>query len=221
VTRSLQSDNLEVSRPDSHVYAPTLATSTVGSTHIPCSNKAVSEGAAAFAVDHYVGTRISKAFFGVDTTVPYVASNPGHLRRQNKVAPNTVTLQPSLSGFFTTVLHKVQTAVHSTLPFRTANTSNQNVQVSEAKEYRCSFARQYKTLQDLQSKVILSQGITKYCGNLNDPQWMDDEPGTRKPSLPSYRYIQPSALSAPTSRELYDLVHSSGGYPRHPCGAKL
>lgn len=139
------------------------------------------DGAVAFAIDHYVGTRVSRAFFGVETLVPYRAGDPEHLRRKHKVVRHPVTLEPSLDEIFSVVLPKVQAPTPFTGSSTPTNLLIQNVQVSEAKEYRSSYSRSYKTLQDIESSAVLSLGVVRYRGNSNTPQWMDTDPGMRPP----------------------------------------
>ena len=47
-------------------------------------NKAVSDGAVLFYLDHQVKTRVSKAAYGAWQAVPYDANNPEHVERQAK-----------------------------------------------------------------------------------------------------------------------------------------
>jgi hypothetical protein len=49
--------------------------------YVPCRNKAVSDGAISFYLDHYVRTRIAKVTYGSKVTVPYDDSNPEHVKR--------------------------------------------------------------------------------------------------------------------------------------------
>ncbi|KAH6910163.1 hypothetical protein BKA70DRAFT_1466549 [Coprinopsis sp. MPI-PUGE-AT-0042] len=138
VKRALQPEGLEISRPDSHV------------------NKAVSDGAAAFVIDHYVETRVSRAYFGVCTIIEYNPAEPEHLRRQSKVYTHPATLEEYIRGLFHSILRK-------------------NEQVSEVKEYRQSFLLYHRGLRDLESETF-KVDIKSYLGNSNDPQWMDAEP---------------------------------------------
>lgn len=46
-----------------------------------CRNKAVSDGAISFYLDHYVRTRIAKVTYGSKVTVPYIDSDPEHVKR--------------------------------------------------------------------------------------------------------------------------------------------
>ncbi|KAH6910165.1 hypothetical protein BKA70DRAFT_1560797 [Coprinopsis sp. MPI-PUGE-AT-0042] len=159
VNKALQPEGLEVSRPDSHV------------------NKAVSDGAAAFAIDHYVGTRISRAFFGVRTITPYNAANPEHLRRQSKVVPGYATSEPSLDWLFAILLQK-------------------NEQVAETKEYRKTFRKNYTTPKDgIDALAMFSVDIVRYHGDSNDPRWMDDEPESFTTACTVYADLQSLPLT--------------------------
>ncbi|KAJ7681552.1 hypothetical protein B0H14DRAFT_3678127 [Mycena olivaceomarginata] len=61
--KHLNSQQLKVSRPDSHV------------------NKAVADGAVSFYLDHYVSARISKHTYGIECIVNYNATNAEHRAR--------------------------------------------------------------------------------------------------------------------------------------------
>ncbi|KAF7324469.1 hypothetical protein MKEN_00487500 [Mycena kentingensis (nom. inval.)] len=58
--RILADLGLEVSRPDSHV------------------NKAVSDGAVSFYIDHFVSSRVSKRNYGIEVRIPYVPADATH-----------------------------------------------------------------------------------------------------------------------------------------------
>jgi len=49
------------------------------------SNKAVSDGAISFYLDHFVRSRIAKVTYGVHKRIMYESSNPEHLERSSKV----------------------------------------------------------------------------------------------------------------------------------------
>jgi hypothetical protein len=48
---------------------------------VSCRNKAVADGAVSFYLDHHVRTQIAKVTYGSRVTVPYVDSDPEHIRR--------------------------------------------------------------------------------------------------------------------------------------------
>ncbi|KAH6910166.1 hypothetical protein BKA70DRAFT_1560798 [Coprinopsis sp. MPI-PUGE-AT-0042] len=152
VKRALQPEGLEISRPDRHV------------------NKAVSDGSAAFAIDHYVETRMSRAFFGTCTMVKYNPAEPEHLRRHSKVFAHSATLEEYIDGLFHAILRK-------------------NEQVSEVKEYRQSFVRYYRGFQEIETTNFKAH-IRSYSGNSNDPQWMDVEPDNYATACTVYANIQ-------------------------------
>ncbi|KAH6884053.1 hypothetical protein BKA70DRAFT_1205726 [Coprinopsis sp. MPI-PUGE-AT-0042] len=135
VKDALQRDGLEVSRPDSHV------------------NKAVSDGAAAFYLDHIVESRISRACFGITASLPYNAGNPEHARRKGFVQPHPFTKVPSFPQSFSLILPK-------------------NEQVRESKEYRKSYIKYHETLENIYDS---STPILCYKGKRADPIWMHEE----------------------------------------------
>ena len=72
-----------VTRPENHVYVhrSSLIVPRTHLVHVPCRNKAVSDGAISFYLDHYVRTRIAKVTYGSRVSVPYVDSDPEHVKR--------------------------------------------------------------------------------------------------------------------------------------------
>lgn len=139
VKKALVPEGLEVSRPDSHV------------------NKAVSDGAAAFMIDHYVQARVSREYFGLKAKVAYDKSNPNHRQRQGKVVTHGVTQMPMLEGYFSIILSK-------------------NEKVSEAREYRQVYHRSFKSLDEMRSQPMLREDVIRYSGSSNNPEWIDDDP---------------------------------------------
>jgi hypothetical protein len=140
IKHSLASQSLTVFRPESHV------------------NKAVSDGAISFYLDHFVRTRISKYTYGSFGNIEYDASDPSHRKRRHKarIFPSGIRVLPD---HFTTILPK-------------------NTQVSEMREFREEYfeeAGHPETLRRLESEVWC------YRGSLTNPRWKDEDPSSVLP----------------------------------------
>jgi hypothetical protein len=72
----------------------------------PCRNKAVSDGAIAFFLDHYVHTRVARISYGAYVNVPYNKLDPEHVKRSASIFTHADGL-PWLGGVFDVVLPKV------------------------------------------------------------------------------------------------------------------
>ncbi|KAJ7157441.1 hypothetical protein C8R46DRAFT_1226024 [Mycena filopes] len=85
--KSINSQGLEVSRPDSHV------------------NKAVADGAVSFYLDHYVSARVSKETYGIEGITTYISTNAEHSSRSGTAYRDArgVLVVP---GAFSTILKK-------------------------------------------------------------------------------------------------------------------
>ena len=68
-------------------------------------NKAVSDGALSFYLDHFVKTRVSKVAYGSFCHIPYDSSNSEHLDRQSSVF-TSVSNAKRIGGYFQVVLPK-------------------------------------------------------------------------------------------------------------------
>ena len=69
-------------------------------------NKAVSDGAISFYLDHFVRTRVSKVTYGAFVTTEYDASAPEHRSRSHNVFAS-VSGEKRIPGFFDIILPKV------------------------------------------------------------------------------------------------------------------
>ena len=69
-------------------------------------NKAVSDGAISFYVDHFVRTRVSKYTYGNFCTIPYDPSDADHRSRFHNVY-TTISGEERISNFFDIILPKV------------------------------------------------------------------------------------------------------------------
>ncbi|KAJ7057214.1 hypothetical protein C8F01DRAFT_1061528 [Mycena amicta] len=123
---------LDVSRPESHV------------------NKAVSDGAVSFYLDHYVSARFSKDTYGIKMRVPYEPSNSEHSRRSHLRFINA-NGEEFISNTFASILRR-------------------GTRVSETEEFRRSFRQITPTIPD---PWVFKVRILRYQGTNRDPQWLD------------------------------------------------
>ncbi|KAK0196210.1 hypothetical protein F5146DRAFT_976114 [Armillaria mellea] len=115
-------------------------------------NKAVSEGAISFYLDHFVRSRVSRYTYGSKMYTPFSRGDPEHRRRENKtfVAANG---KVSLDNQFDIILSK-------------------DVRVSEETEFRKSYFKYAETLPELST---IEDEIIYYRGARKTPRWMDTE----------------------------------------------
>ncbi|KAF6752246.1 hypothetical protein DFP72DRAFT_991107 [Ephemerocybe angulata] len=132
VEEVLQPKGLNVIRPESHV------------------NKAVSDGAISFYLDHFVKTRVSKVAYGSFCHIPYDTTDADHRQRES-TAFMSVSNSKRLPGFFQVVLPK-------------------NTQVSEEKEFRYNFWYEFESKESL--KKVTSE-VWCYKGDNPNPLWKD------------------------------------------------
>jgi len=135
VHQALASLELNVVRPESHV------------------NKAVSDGAILFYLDHFVRTRVSKVTYGSFCTIPYDPNNSDHKKRANNVYICDFAGKKRINGFFDIILPK-------------------NTQVSETKEFRSSYSRNLG-LDEFMPSGSFSESVWCYRGNVATPSWRD------------------------------------------------
>ncbi len=137
IKQSLASQSLTVIRPESHI------------------NKAVSDGAISFYLDHFVRTRISKYTYGSFGNIEYDARYSSHRERRHKAKqfPSGIKVLPD---HFTTILPK-------------------DTQVNETREFREEYFEEAMNLGTL--RVVESE-VWCYRGSLENPQWKDDDPSS-------------------------------------------
>lgn len=70
------------------------------------SNKAVSDGAISFYLDHFVTTRVSKVAYGSFCHIPYDATDPEHRQRESTTFMS-VSNAKRIGSYFQVVLPKV------------------------------------------------------------------------------------------------------------------
>jgi len=129
----LTTKGLVVTRPENHV------------------NKAVSDGAISFYLDHYVRARVAKVTYGSPANVAFDGSNPEHIKRAGLKYKQADGMTYIPVGFLT-VLPK-------------------NTQVSESRE----FATRLHTVFSNSKKSRIENDVTCYRGALTDPKWRDVE----------------------------------------------
>jgi len=74
-----------------------------------CRNKAVSDGAISFFIDHFVSARVSRFVYGVSTRRTYDAYDAGHRKRVGKIFIDASGKQ-KLDENFSVILAKVGAA---------------------------------------------------------------------------------------------------------------
>ena len=137
-------------------------------------NKAVSDGAISFYLDHFVRTRVSKVTYGAFVTTEYDASAPEHRSRSHSVFAS-VSGEKRIPGFFDIILPKVSFLI----PFFTLKSMllkwiYKNTQVSETKEFRRGY-NQPSGSTDLFRCFSIS--VSCYRGDVVTPEWKDVDAG--------------------------------------------
>ncbi|KAF8805120.1 hypothetical protein BYT27DRAFT_7243300 [Phlegmacium glaucopus] len=123
---------LNIIRPENHV------------------NKAVSDGAISFYLDHFVKTRVSKITYGNFCHIPYDGTASDHKARSHKVF-TSVSGNKRISDSFDIILPK-------------------NTQVSETKEFKKSYFRESESAADFRSGTF---SVWCYRGDVATPKWKD------------------------------------------------
>ncbi|KAF9528181.1 hypothetical protein CPB83DRAFT_767302 [Crepidotus variabilis] len=116
-------------------------------------SKAVSDGAISFYLDHYVRTRIARFTYGSFGNIEYDPSNKDHFKRRHKktVFPSGISVLPN---HFTIILPK-------------------DTQVSETQEFREEYYEEYANASRFRET---RSEVWGYRGNLDNPQWRDQDP---------------------------------------------
>ncbi|KAF9478439.1 hypothetical protein BDN70DRAFT_933391 [Pholiota conissans] len=132
----LRTFDVNIHRPDAHI------------------DKAVSDGAISFYLDHIMRTRISKVTYGTFRAIPYDPCNSDHLHRRMEayVSPSGIML---IDGFFSIILPK-------------------NTQISETQEFRREYSTDYDSSINLETHR-LEEKVICYQGNIEDPKWKEIE----------------------------------------------
>jgi hypothetical protein len=123
---------LNILRPENHV------------------NKAVSDGAISFYLDHFVRTRVSKLTYGDFCHIPYDPTESSHTARVSKTFMS-ISGSRRISDYFDVIL-----------PL--------NTQVSETKEFKRTYFRETEYLNDFKS---ISFSVWCYRGKVASPKWKD------------------------------------------------
>ncbi|KAF9480734.1 hypothetical protein BDN70DRAFT_893887 [Pholiota conissans] len=131
---ALGTENLSIHRPDTHV------------------NKAVSDGAISFYLDHVVRTRISKITYGTFYSMLYNPNEPDHKLRRKK-AYTSESGDKVVPDSFDIILPK-------------------NTQISEAKEFRQRYVYECAS-SAVSDSSHLNDDIWCYRGHITEPKWKD------------------------------------------------
>ncbi|KAJ2928083.1 hypothetical protein H1R20_g9013, partial [Candolleomyces eurysporus] len=132
VQEALRPYSLNVVRPENHV------------------NKAVSDGAISFYLDHFVNTRVSKMTYGNFCHIPFLENDPEHRTRfQNAFL--SFGGQRRIKDSFDIILAK-------------------NVQVSETKEFKRPYFRELERKSDFKKALF---EVWAYRGLIPQPRWRD------------------------------------------------
>jgi len=97
-----------VIRPETHVYVNCTTTLSSLIQLFSHRNKAVSDGATSFHLDHYVRTRVAKVTYGSKVDFFYDSLDAEHVKRVAKVYTNAVDGTHRLPEGFQSVLPKVK-----------------------------------------------------------------------------------------------------------------
>ena len=97
---------LNVVRPENHVWVFFMIESTLLLKKYLFRNKAVSDGAISFYLDHFVKTRVSKVTYGSFCHIPYDPRAPDHILRSHNVFIG-VSGAERITNFFDIILPKV------------------------------------------------------------------------------------------------------------------
>ncbi|KAF5315547.1 hypothetical protein D9611_004835 [Ephemerocybe angulata] len=115
-------------------------------------NKAVSDGAISFHLDHLVKTRVSKMAYGTFRHVEFESSDPEHISRRH-----TSSVMPS---------------GREVIPDSFAVILPRNTQVAESKEFKKLFWKEGTSREDLRLSNVTSE-VWAYRGNNANPRWKD------------------------------------------------
>ncbi|KAF8805122.1 hypothetical protein BYT27DRAFT_7258239 [Phlegmacium glaucopus] len=126
---------LNIVRPENHV------------------NKAVSDGAISFYLDHFVKARVSKVTYGSVSYIPYDATASDHRARSHRMF-TSVSGVTYVRDYFDIILPK-------------------DTQVSETKEFKKSYSRESESAADFRSGTF---SVWCYRGDVATPKWTDVDP---------------------------------------------
>lgn len=142
-------------------------------------NKAVSDGAISFYLDHFVRTRVSKLSYGTCCWAIYNNSDPEHVKRKANIAIDLAG-RVMLDNCFGVLLLKVtypQSIRSQNLCVCDSLYYQQNTQITENKEFR------YSLTFNTQNVKEISVPFSCYRGELDDPKWKDLDPSMKGSSL--------------------------------------
>ncbi|KAF8805123.1 hypothetical protein BYT27DRAFT_7243303 [Phlegmacium glaucopus] len=147
--REQQSTHL-VKQKERTVQASLVSMGSYGLYDSDGSNKAVSDGAISFYLDHFVRTRVSKITYGNVCCLLYDPTASDHRVRSHKVF-TAVSGVLWISDFFDIILPK-------------------DTQVSETKEFRKPYYKESESVADFRSGTF---PVWCYRGDVATPKWKD------------------------------------------------
>lgn len=138
VREKVEALGITVSRPDTFV------------------NKAVSNGAVSFVLDHVVTTRVSRLTYGLYCDTPFRSEDPEHQKRANRTFRDQFDGKRMLKGKYQIILPK-------------------NIRIRETVEFKEAFTQKST---DKKSLKTISAAILVYTGKKSNPTWASDDPGS-------------------------------------------
>ena len=149
VYESLSPLGLNIVRPENHVWVFFKIKTTLLLKKNFFRNKAVSDGAISFYLDHFVRTRVSKVAYGSFYHAKYDPSDPDHISRSHKVHIDASGAK-RIRGSFGIILPKV-----SCLPLSSKV---------------CFLFVEYPSFGDERIQTILSQAFW-FCSPFSSSYW--------------------------------------------------
>ena len=175
----LEPFDIMVSRPEIHLLVSLgcIQGSLLTKNLLP-SNKAVAHGAISFFIDRRVKIRVAKYTFGVCCNIPYRPDDEEHDRRE---ASKYMSASGAwyIPGAFEIILPRVRGLRKQNTYLGLTHVISQGTQVTETKEFRRSFTRISKNINELRS---IKTSIACYRGSDIQPEWVDVEPGMFDPT---------------------------------------
>ncbi|KDR71212.1 hypothetical protein GALMADRAFT_75189 [Galerina marginata CBS 339.88] len=150
-------------------------------------NKAVSDGAVSFYLDHFVRTRVSKLSYGAEANIVFNPVYPGHKAREGTVYDGLDGSKRVPNGF-DVVLTK-------------------DIQVSETKEFRKKYIRRYSDNRQKEYTVP----ILGYRGSIPNPQWIDEDKGDWFELYAPENYMRLCSIQFDISNLLIPCVNKVNG----------
>jgi len=165
----LQKDGLNILRPENHV------------------NKAVSDGAISFYLDHFVRSRVSKVTYGSFWSIPYDSQDAEHRARSGDLVTFT-SGRVMVNNSFIAILPK-------------------NTQVSETKEFRKEMCEEAYQKADFS---VAGTSVWCYRGTIKEPKWknIDTDNYTKLCTLVAdLSHLPLSPMTNPDGETYYRVIY--------------